>query len=328
MGIRALDLFCGGGGSSWGAQSAGAEIAGGIDAWDVAAETFGANFPTAKVFTTSLTESTDPAEFDGVGPIDLLLASPECTNHTCARGSRPRNEASRRTAHYVTAFARHFNPRWVVVENVTSMRRWHGYDVLVGELEELGYHVTPQVLEAAWFGVPQTRKRLFLMCDREVKPAELSVSRIRETAARSILAPDGTYKSRPLYLPGRAENTIARYRRGLRQVGAGENFLLVYYGTDGSGGWQSLDMPLRTMTTLDRFGLVSWKGRRPYLRMLQPDELLRAMGFDRCNAGRRFGLSHGSRRDRIRILGNGVSPPVMEKIVSSLVSAEMVMAAE
>jgi len=57
-------------------------------------------------------------------------------------------------------------------------------------------------------------------------------------------------------------------------------FLLVYYGTDGSGGWQPLDRPLRTLTTLDRFGLVTWKGDTPMLRMLQVPELQRAMGFD------------------------------------------------
>lgn len=328
MGIRTLDIFCGGGGSSWGAQSAGAEIVGGIDAWDIATANFKANFPKAQVFTTRLGERTDPAAFAEIGPIDLLLASPECTNHTCARGSRPRDEKSRRTAHYVTRFAKHFLPRWVVVENVTSMKHWHGYDVLLKELQALGYHITPQVLEAAWFGVPQTRKRLFLMCDLEREPSELVVNRVRETAARSILAPVDTYASRPLHRPGRAANTIERYRRGLKELHAGTDFLIVYYGTDGSGGWQPLDIPLRTLTTLDRFGLVTWKGRTPQLRMLQPDELLKAMGFDRCNQRNGFSLAHGSRRDRIRILGNGVAPPVMEKIVSSLVSAKMAMAAE
>ena len=56
-------------------------------------------------------------------------------------------------------------------------------------------------------------------------------------------------------------------------------FLIVYYGSDGAGGWPSLDCPLRTLTTLDRFGLVTWKGSEPMLRMLQVDELKAAMGF-------------------------------------------------
>jgi DNA (cytosine-5)-methyltransferase 1 len=92
-----------------------------------------------------------------------------------------------------------------------------------------------------------------------------------------------------------------------------EPFLVVYYGSDGSGGWQPLDRPLRTLTTLDRFGLVTWQKRTPMLRMLQVPELLRAMGFDR-----KYSLPHGSRRDKIKLLGNGVCPPVMEAIVSSI----------
>ena len=49
------------------------------------------------------------------------------------------------------------------------------------------------------------------------------------------------------------------------------------------------------------------------LRMLQVPELKRAMGFDD-----RFRVEFGTRRDRIRLLGNGVCPPVMEAIVRAL----------
>ena len=49
------------------------------------------------------------------------------------------------------------------------------------------------------------------------------------------------------------------------------------------------------------------------LRMLQVPELKRAMGFEPA-----FELSHGSRRDQVRLLGNGVCPPVMEALVRSL----------
>ena len=47
--------------------------------------------------------------------------------------------------------------------------------------------------------------------------------------------------------------------------------------------------------------------------MLQVPELQRAMGFDDA-----FVLDHGSRSDQIRLLGNGVCPPVMKAIICSL----------
>jgi DNA (cytosine-5)-methyltransferase 1 len=106
---------------------------------------------------------------------------------------------------------------------------------------------------------------------------------------------------------------MERADRATKALGRGVPFLVVYYGSDGAGGWQSLDRPLRTLTTLDRFGLVTWERDTAMLRMLQVPELKRAMGFDD-----RFRVDNGTRRDRIRLLGNGVCPPVMEAVVRSL----------
>ena len=99
----------------------------------------------------------------------------------------------------------------------------------------------------------------------------------------------------------------------MKALGKRIPFLIVYYGSDGAGGWQSIDRPLRTMTTLDRFGLVTWEGREPMLRMLQVEELRSAMGFPNSHL-----FDHGTRRDKIRMLGNGVAPPVMRAIVETL----------
>jgi len=316
---RVLDLFCGGGGSSWGAQNAGAQIVCAVDAWSVAAQTYKSNFPAAKVINATLDEDTCPSLVKGSGKIDLLLASPECTNHTCAKGSRPRNEASRRTANYVVRFAESLKPRWIVLENVVQMRSWDGYAPLIGDLQGLGYNVESCVLDAVDFGVPQTRRRLFVLCDRDGVPGPVNLPKTARTQpipASQIVQLDGPWESRPLYSDRRAPDTLARAERAINELGRGVPFLIVYYGTDGSGGWQSLNRPLRTLTTIDRFGLVTWNGRIPMLRMLQVPELVRAMGFDK-----RYALPHGTRRDRIKILGNGVCPPVMDAVVRSLVGS-------
>ena len=181
-------------------------------------------------------------------------------------------------------------------------------------LRNLGYALRSQVLDAVDFGVPQTRRRLFLLCDREAEPASVAPKRLRAPRpASSVVRLDAPWPSQPLYKLGRAEATIARAERAIDDLGKGEPFLIVYYGSDGAGGWQPLDRPLRTMTTLDRFGLVTWQGRTPMLRMLQVDELKRAMGFPGW-----FKFSSGSRREKIMMLGNAVCPPVMNAIVSSL----------
>ena len=317
MAIRALDLFCGGGGSSWGAQAAGAEIVCGVDGWDRATEAFGRNFPNAKAVNLMMTPDSTPRELGDIGKIDLLLGSPECTHHTCARGDRPQDEESKRTAYFVTNFARHLNPRprWVVIENVVHMRGWAGYKIILTHLEKLGYATQVVVLDASDYGVPQSRRRMFIIGDREaVPPQKIHVRPTPIRPASSILAKAGTYVSQPLLKPGRAQATIERAERAIAALGKREPFLIVYYGSDGAGGWQPLQRPLRTITTIDRFGLVTWDGDTPMLRMLQVDELMRAMGF-RGN----YSLDGiGQRRDRIKLLGNGVAPPVMQAIVSAL----------
>ena len=54
------------------------------------------------------------------------------------------------------------------------------------------------------------------------------------------------------------------------------------------------------------------------MRMLQVPELLRAMGFSA-----KFKLERGTRRERIKILGNGVCPPVLEAVVRNLAKEEL-----
>jgi DNA (cytosine-5)-methyltransferase 1 len=312
--MRALDIFCGAGGSSAGAREAGFDIAGAVDRWPLATATFAANFRDADVVTDRLEDVHLPTLKKRVGDIDLLLASPECTSHTCAKGSSPRSEESRATALQVPRYAAAFRPRWVVVENVVHMRPWPRYEFLLARLRALGYYVAEQVLEASDHGVPQSRRRLFIVGDR-LRPPQL-VSRKqpgRKRTARSILDPAGTWPVSPLFRPGRAPATLQRAQRGFEALGSATSFLLVYYGSDGAGGWQRLDRPLRTVTTVDRFALIDVGHREPMMRMLQVPELKRAMGFDDS-----FVLPHGSRRERIHLLGNGVCPPVMEAVVRAL----------
>ncbi len=316
--VRTLDIFCGAGGSSAGAKAAGAEIVSGIDACPVATGTFKANFPEAVVVTSRLEDVELASLKSRVGQIDLLLASPECRNHTCARGGAPLDELSRETALLVIEYAQAFQPRWLVLENVIHMRPWSRYEELKNSLGQLGYKLKEHVLNSSDFGVPQARRRLFLMGDRERSPEfDLPQQHQDPITAESILDIPGTWRMSPLFSQRRAKATIAKAERAFAALEEEASFLLVYYGNDGSGGWQPLDRPLRTITTVDRFALVEHDGDVWKMRMLQIPELRRAMGH-----GNDFKLPVGTRRDRIKLLGNGVCPPVMESVVRSLVSTD------
>ena len=315
--IRALDIFCGVGGSSCGAFAAGVEIVAGIDMWPIATATYASNFNDAHVVTARLEDLDLNSLRRQVGRIDILLASPECTNHTCAKGGAPRSESSRATAMHVVEFAEVLRPRWIMLENVVFMKPWSRYGELKKRLRCIGYHLEEYILDASEFGVPQTRRRLFLVGDRKKRPnSNVNKLDVKAKSATSILDPPGIWKTSPLFKDKRALATVERAKRGFQVLGDGASFLLVYYGSDGSGGWQPLSRPLRTVTTIDRFALVEHEGRVPRMRMLQVPELKRAMGFDNS-----FNMPYGTRRDRVKLLGNAVCPPVAKAVVQTLISS-------
>lgn len=289
-------------------------MVGAVDLNEQATNTYALNFPDAVVMNKRLEDIQPTRLRDKIGDIDLLLASPECTNHTCAKGSAPRSESSRATAMQVLRYARAFEPRWVVMENVVHMRPWSRYTELINGLRKLNYHVHEQVLDASEFGVPQKRKRLFVVCDRLAPPSKILAPKVAAKATvLDILDAEGVWKTTKLFRNGRAADTRARARRAIAELGSEKPFLIVYYGTDGCGGWQALDRPLRTVTTVDRFALVRPSSDGYQMRMLQVPELKRAMGLEEG-----FQLVAGTRRDKVRLLGNGVCPPVMASVVRSL----------
>ena len=313
MRLRTLDLFHGAGGSSIGAQMAGAEIVAGIDCWQVAFDSYRRNFPEVQLVNKDIRKVSIKKFHKAIGDIDLIVASPECTSHSCAKGGRERCEESKRTAFEVTRFAREFRPKWIIIENVIQMKSWSGHSELLEELWKLGYYVREQKLNAQDFGVPQARKRLFLLCSLLGKPDQITPQNKKTKTARSIIDVNGGYRFTPLNSPKRALATIERAERAFSKLGENEPFLIVYYGTDGSGGWQSLDRPLRTVTTLDRFAYVKPSSNGHMMRMLQPEELKAAMGFPK-----KYRLEAGIRRDKIKLMGNAVCPPVVKMLVNSL----------
>lgn len=312
--IRAIDLFCGAGGSSWGAISAGVHLVAAFDRWSLAGASHSLNFPSTDFIEGCLETHNINNLTKQYRNVDLILASPECTNHSPAKGNKPRSEQSKNTAFQVVRYAAAFNPRWLIIENVVNMRKWSRYTEFKSELMQLGYHLSEQILNAAAFGVPQARNRLFILADKDNPPDSVSAKNIKLRTAAEIIDFNGHYAWKPLHQEGRAAATIQRAERAISEIGRHEPFLIVYYGSDGGGGWQRLTRPLRTITTVDRFAVVKPDAKNGHvMRMLQVPELLEAMGMPK-----KMRLVDGTRRDKIKMIGNAVCPPVMTAVIKSL----------
>ncbi len=113
-------------------------------------------------------------------------------------------------------------------------------------------------------------------------------------------------------------------------VGTGKHalvvaFLVAYYGAERDGG--TLNDPLRTVTTKDRFGLVTVESREYQIvdigmRMLTPRELFRAQGFpDSYQIEAEVNGKRLSKATQIRMCGNSVCPPVAAALVRAQFSS-------
>lgn len=180
--IRAADLFCGAGGTSSGLYMAADELRRDVDLlavnhWNVAIATHSANHSEALHLCETL-DGVNPRRIIPRGRLDLLVASPECTHHSNARGGRPREEQSRASAWHVVRWAEALRIESILVENVREFLTWgplgsngqplksrkgETFLAWVAALKSLNYRVTYGILNAADYGDPTTRERLFVM---------------------------------------------------------------------------------------------------------------------------------------------------------------------
>jgi len=299
--VRAVDLFAGAGGTSTGATMAGAQVVAAVDHWRTAVATHTAAHPEARHYCEDAAV-LDPTRLPAH---DLLLASPSCTGHTRARGvERPHHDAARATAWCVLRVAEVHRPRAVVVENVAEMLAWVCYRGWRLALTDLGYRISEQVLDAADVGVPQHRRRLFVVATRGRRALPITPGTAPHAAARSVVdldAPDA------LWRPWRRLAPASVTRIEAAQARFGNPCMVAYYGSDAG---RSIDAPLGTITTRDRHMVV----RGDVARMLSVAELLAAQGFPAD-----YPLT-GTRSERVMQVGNSVAPPMAAWVVRQVIA--------
>ena len=188
MTITLTDLFCGAGGSSTGAiQVPGVEVRAASNHWDLAVNTHNENHPDADHICADLSQ-INPRYFPSS---DILWASPECTNHSVAKGrkrvgSQPdlfgeilpdaAAERSRATMWDVPRFTEAHRYRAVIVENVVDAARWVMFDAWLMAMNALGYRhqiVWLNSMHATYAGVgaAQSRDRMYVVFTQEGNPA-------------------------------------------------------------------------------------------------------------------------------------------------------------
>lgn len=158
--MTTLDLFAGCGGMSLGFAKAGYEIIAAIDNWDAAIKVYRQNF-THPIIKQDLSANLDYTAFQGLCP-DVIIGGPPCQDFSHA-GKRD-EEGGR--ADLTISFAEivcAVQPQFFVMENVERAVTTQRYKAAMTMLANAGYGLTLRVLDASYCGVPQKRKRSFLI---------------------------------------------------------------------------------------------------------------------------------------------------------------------
>lgn len=173
--VTCTDLFCGAGGSSLGATTAGVKVKLALNHWKLAIETHNSNFPNTDHECTDVS-ACNPRRY---GSTDILIASPECTNHSLAKGRGrrhytrdlfgnvlidPADERSRATMWDIPRFAEYHQYNLIIIENVVDARDWTLYDAWLHAMELLGYDHKAVFFNSmfAW-PTPQSRDRMYVV---------------------------------------------------------------------------------------------------------------------------------------------------------------------
>ena len=162
---RAASLFCGAGGACLGLRQAGYRVIAGVDFDPLALATYAAAGGHAVQHMITEGAPVPPEWVEPMTGLDLLWASPPC--QPWSRAGKMRGAEDERDAWPATiAAVALLKPRWFVAENVRGVEA-HLDEYVLPALRRLGYVVGWRCLNAADYGVPQTRQRVILVAGPE-----------------------------------------------------------------------------------------------------------------------------------------------------------------
>ncbi|WP_251158075.1 DNA cytosine methyltransferase [Caniella muris] len=159
--LSAVDLFSGCGGMSLGFQNAGYDVEAAFDNWKPAIEVYRANFDHP-IYQQDLSDVDAAVEAIEDYCPTVIFGGPPCQDFSTA-GHQDENGGR---AVLSVAFARivtTVRSEWFVMENVATIKNTKSFKTVCKLFRDAGYGLTCRVLNAAYCGVPQTRKRMFII---------------------------------------------------------------------------------------------------------------------------------------------------------------------
>lgn len=176
LNLRAVDLFAGAGGLSLGFENAGFEVVFAVenDVWSAETYRMNRNGRSREVILSDISQINFTNALAKYrlkrGEIDILLGGPPCqgfsfSNMKTRTATNPKNHLFKE---FIRA-AEEIYPKWILFENVSGIVNFEKgkvIEIINTELSNIGYLCTWDIINSADYGVPQVRKRFFLIGSR------------------------------------------------------------------------------------------------------------------------------------------------------------------
>ncbi len=275
--LNVLDVFCGAGGGTDATREA-AAMAGRptkftlINHWEVACATASLNFPGARVICSPV-ESVIAQHLYLRGQLDILQGGPECIEFSRAAGKKPKNYQYRATPWCMVRIAEALLPKIVMIENVPEFeKKWRPFKAWVEAFKAIGYVGEWRKFNAADYGDPTTRERLFMLFVRRPLKVVWALP-THDEFGRFGLEPwrdaenhviDWTKKGRWLdEMPGQkrygglplSPKTFVRIYDGLRKGGV-TPLVVTFDNKSSKAGARPASRPLSTITSKARHAIA------------------------------------------------------------------------
>jgi len=192
--LSAIDLFSGCGGLTLGLKQAGFNVLAAVEIEDIAVETYKKNHPNVTILKKDIKEinGSELLRITGLkkGELDLLAGCPPCQGFSSIRTRNAIevfDERNELIFDYLR-LAKALMPKIILMENVPFLAKNDRIKNFKKSLEKLGYDfgVTPQILNAEDYGVPQRRRRMILVGSRIGKVELPKVEKEKSTVKKAI----------------------------------------------------------------------------------------------------------------------------------------------
>jgi DNA (cytosine-5)-methyltransferase 1 len=168
--LRVLDLFSGIGSFSLGLEHSGMKSVAFCEIEEKPTRQIKRHWPSAKLYSDVKTLTKERLDSDGVEPIDVICGGFPCQDISIAGGGAGLSGDRSGLWFEFKRIIDDVRPQYAIVENVSALLG-RGLSTVLGGLAEIGYDAAWTVYDSQYFGLPQRRRRVYILAVRDGIPA-------------------------------------------------------------------------------------------------------------------------------------------------------------